>query len=85
MDGHNVLSYPIENKDNPYGRHRAILKSIYRQEETVKRGPYSTKHVSRNRRVYDLAYYYKNKRRILAQHRLRHMIKKHTQEAKHGD
>ncbi len=49
----------------------------------MKRGPYKTKHVTRNRKEYDRDYYRWNRERILAQHRLNYMVKKGVKQ--HGD
>jgi hypothetical protein len=45
-----------------------------------KRGPYATRHVTRDRKAYDVQYYKRNRAKILAQKRLYYLIKKGAKE-----
>ena len=42
----------------------------------IKRGPYQVKHVTKNRRAYDKAYYKLNREKILKQHKDRYRVNK---------
>jgi hypothetical protein len=42
----------------------------------MKRGPYKAKKLTGDRQRYDQTYYQRNRERILAQHRLRYIIRK---------